>query len=346
MKNTEDLKGVRDKNAEDLENIKEEKIEDLKGVEDKNMRDLKGIRGENTEDLEIAEALKSGKIGDVFPRNDLVFKRILGDKRNGNILRDFLKNSLNLDDDDLSKIEIIESSSRANKSHDKIGILDVKCTTKTGKIIGIEIQVANDPSMKERLVYRNARCFADQIYSGESYFKLKKVITIAISIEHIIVTGGKDYKYCFDFYDKIRNICFTDISEIHIFEARNLPKEYENGLTQWLGFLKSESLEEMEMIASKNSAIKEAVCVYKELTADEAFRIEAWDRQMAIWDRKSQINNAKAEGIVEGEQIGIKKGEKKRDIEVARNSLKEGFTPEQISKITGLTIDQIKSLMQ
>jgi predicted transposase/invertase (TIGR01784 family) len=198
--------------------------------------------------------------------------------------------------------------------------------------------------MKERLVFRNSKCFADQIFSGENYSVLKKVITVAISIEHIIIKDGSDYKYCFNFYDKYKNIDLTDITEIHIFEARNLPKEYEDGLTQWLGFIKSQSEEEMEMIASKNSAIKEAVCVYKELTADEAFRIEAWDRQMAIWDRNSQINNASAEGEARGEARGIKKGEKKREIEIARNMLKRNYRLEDIAEDTGLTIDQIKSL--
>jgi predicted transposase/invertase (TIGR01784 family) len=62
----------------------------------------------------------------------------------------------------------------------------------------------------------------------------------------------------------------------------------------------------------------------------------------------------RAKGRAEGEQIGEEKGRKKgraemkaeRDIEIARNSLKEGFTLEQISKITGLTIEQIQELKQ
>jgi predicted transposase/invertase (TIGR01784 family) len=314
-------------------------------------------------------ALAPGKI---FPRNDLVFKRIFGDKRNGNILRSFLKSILNLDDDDLSKLEIIESATRLNKIYDKTGILDVKCTTKTGKIIGIELQVAHDPSIRERLVYQNARSFVDQSFKGDNYFDLHKTITIAIAIDHTIIKKGDGYSYCFRYYDHKSDIEFTNITELHILEAKKLPKDEDNLLIQWLQFLKSKSEEELQMVANKNPAIKEAVCVYKQLTADQKFRNQAWNRQLAIWDRNSQINNARNEGeriglskgeriglskgeqigLSKGEQIGLSKGEKigidiginKRNIEIARNLLNAGLDLEFISKTTGLTKSQIEAL--
>jgi predicted transposase/invertase (TIGR01784 family) len=45
-----------------------------------------------------------------------------------------------------------------------------------------------------------------------------------------------------------------------------------------------------------------------------------------------------------GKARGRAEGEQNKMVEIARNSLKEGFTPEQISKITGLSIDQIQAL--
>ncbi|MDR1253474.1 MAG: Rpn family recombination-promoting nuclease/putative transposase [Oscillospiraceae bacterium] len=291
----------------------------------------------NTDDALVAP-------GKIFPRNDLVFKRIFGDKRNGNILRSFLKSILYLDDYDLSKLEIIESSTRLNKAFDKTGILDVKCTTKTGKIIGIELQVAHDSSIKERLVYQTARSFVDQSFKGDNYFDLHKTITIAIAIDHTIIKKGSEYSYRFRYYDHECNVEFTDITEIYILEAKKLPKDEDNSLIQWLKFLKSKSEEEMQMLANKNSVIKEAVCVYKQLTADQKFRNQAWTRQLAIWDRNSQINNARAQG----EKIGLSKGESiginKRNIEIARNLLNSGLDLEFIAKSTGLTKSQIEAL--
>jgi predicted transposase/invertase (TIGR01784 family) len=283
------------------------------------------------------------EIGMVYPRNDLVFKRIFGDKRSENILKNFLKSILNLSENDLSKIEIIESSTRINKAEskeeiDKNTILDIKCTTKTGKIIGIEIQIANDPNMRERIIFSNSRTMADQLFKGEEYLELKKVITIVISIEHIIIKENDDYEFCFSYYDAKNKVNLSELSEIHILEAKKIPKEDKSNsdLIDWLRFIKSKSEEEMNMLANKNTAINEAVCVYKELTGDAAFREQAWKRQLFIWDRNSQINGARREGKAEG------KADEKR--EIALKSLSEELEPSLISKLTNLSIEEIEGL--
>jgi predicted transposase/invertase (TIGR01784 family) len=301
----------------------------------------------------------------VYPRNDLVFKRIFGDKRSGNILKSFLKSILNLDENDLSKIEIVESSTRINKAEnkeeiDKNMVLDIKCTTETGKIIGIEIQIANDPNMRDRIIFNSSRTIADQLFRGEEYSELKKVITIVISVEHIIIKENNNYRFCFSYYDAKNNVELSKLSEIHILEAKKMPKEDKNNsdLIDWLKFIRSKSEEEMNMLANKNTAINEAVCVYKELTADEAFREQAWKRQLFIWDRNSQINGAKREGIAIGRVEGIAIGEaklakekaeseaklarEKRDI--ALKLIEKGLELNFISETTNLSIEEIKAL--
>jgi predicted transposase YdaD len=112
----------------------------------------------------------------------------------------------------------------------------------------------------------------------------------------------------------------------------------------------------MNMLASKNTAINEAVCVYRELTGDEAFREQAWKRQLFIWDRNSKINGAKREGIAIGEARGIAigkaegiaigeaRGEIKEKRNIALNLLRMGLEASQISKATCLSIEEIKAL--
>ena len=55
---------------------------------------------------------------------------------------------------------------------------------------------------------------------------------------------------------------------------------------------------------------------------------------------KKLMNSLKSEGIREGEI----KGRLERNIEVARNSLKQNLSIDTISAITGLSINQINSL--
>ena len=60
------------------------------------------------------------------------------------------------------------------------------------------------------------------------------------------------------------------------------------------------------------------------------------------------MNSLKSEGIREGEIKGEIRGEirgrMERNIEVARNSLKQNLSIDTISAITGLSINQINSL--
>lgn len=63
-------------------------------------------------------------------------------------------------------------------------------------------------------------------------------------------------------------------------------------------------------------------------------------REKRIKDEISALSKAKEEGIKEG----IKEGEKEGIIKTAKNLLAMGLDLETISKATGLSIDEIKSL--
>ena len=90
----------------------------------------------------------------IFPAtNDVVFKKIFGDINNKEIIKGFLSNILDIPEEeyDILKVEnpFLNISDSAN---DKIGILDVKLSTKNKKIIDIEIQVARMKYMRERVL--------------------------------------------------------------------------------------------------------------------------------------------------------------------------------------------------
>ena len=58
--------------------------------------------------------------------------------------------------------------------------------------------------------------------------------------------------------------------------------------------------------------------------------------------KNAELATAREEGMEQG--IGI--GENKKTLEIAVNLLKTGMMTEQISEITGLSIDQIKKLQE
>jgi predicted transposase/invertase (TIGR01784 family) len=247
---------------------------------------------------------------------------LFGDKRNIDILIGFLKSILNLSDDDYSEITIDDPHLKRETIDDKLGIVDVKLTTKTGKIIHIEIQVAQETSLPKRITYYNAKMLVNQLKSGEDYYKLKKVITIAIA-NFEIITDNSEYHHIFELREKSTEIRLTDIVEINTLELQKIPKESDKTAKyDWLQFLKSESEEDLDMIATKNPAIKKAVVELKRLSQDEEAQILYEARQKAIMDENSRIYGTK--------------------LEIVHNGIKMGLTDEQIGQLTGLPIIDIE----
>jgi predicted transposase YdaD len=59
-----------------------------------------------------------------------------------------------------------------------------------------------------------------------------------------------------------------------------------------------------------------------------------------------QIGLQKGEqiGLQKGEQIGLQKGEQKKALEIAKNAIQLGLSNEEISKLTGLSVDEVSKL--
>ena len=61
-------------------------------------------------------------------------------------------------------------------------------------------------------------------------------------------------------------------------------------------------------------------------------------------DHVATIDAAKQEGIEEGIEKGIEKGRKEEKHEIALAMLKENLPVKQVSKLTGLSVEELKSL--
>lgn len=64
-------------------------------------------------------------------------------------------------------------------------------------------------------------------------------------------------------------------------------------------------------------------------------------RAKILRDKISELNAAMNEGIEKGREEGREEGERNKAIEIARNMKLSGLEISMISKLTGLTIDEI-----
>ena len=268
------------------------------------------------------------------PTDDWIFKLLFGDERNKSMLIDLLKSFVELPQEEY-ELTYMDTHLKPEFEGDKLGILDVKVKTNTGKIIDIEIQVHPYKNIGKRLSFYKSKLIVEQIGKKEIYTVIQKVICICIT-SYELFSGIKEYFNSFCFYNPRNGLYFEDIpEEVHTLELSKVPTVNDGtAVWEWLQFLRAKQKEEFEMIAERNPEIRKAVDTLYEISADEEVRAEYEMRQKAWRDRLSQNEGYYQEGIVEGERKGLVKGREKGHKEIL-DLLKSGKSPEEIIREYG-----------
>jgi len=226
---------------------------------------------------------------------------------------------------------------------EKLGILDLKATLDNGTICNIEIQLADNKDTAERFLYYWSRIYSGQLVKGEEYKNLNKVISIIIidyNFEKTKEIESLSTKWKIKEVETGKEIELTDMLELIIIELpkarRILEKEPENKLAQWMLFLNNPNELEVSNMVENNEDIKEAMNELEQISEDKKLRRLAELREKAIRDEKNGLRHAKEDGIKEGIKEGIE--------QVAKRMLKEKLDINIISKLTGLTKEEIEKI--
>ena len=235
---------------------------------------------------------------------DVVFRLFFADERNEEELISLLKSILHLPEDEYEFVEIADPHLLPDFVDDKYAVIDIKLHTKTRKVIHVEVQLKVPPTMKNRIVFYDAKLITEQIGSGGKYDEIQKVISIVITDENLIPASQR-YHHRFTFFDPDAGIEFTDIVEIHTVELRKLPTSTDGTpLYDWAKFIDAETEEELDMIAQRNPQIKRAIVKLRKLSADERAR-DLFERREKGWrDAMDFADGARREGRAEGHAEG------------------------------------------
>ena len=268
--------------------------------------------------------------------NDLIFKLIFGSPGNTDILAAFLMSVLNLPEEEYETLTIVDPHTRIESENGKHSILDIKLHTKSQNVIDIEIQVADTPQLKKRILFYTAKMLTEQLDRGEDYDKLRNVVTILIT-DYSFVEDSDLYHHRYRFYDENTQSLFSDTMEINVLELPKLPQNSDaTSLWDWLRFLKTDREEEMKMLAQKNEKINRAFGVLMELSEDDKVKLRYEAREKAERDERDRMKGSLARGRAEGRAEGM--------VAVAKKMLEENMSAEVISRFTGLSIAEIENL--
>ena len=98
------------------------------------------------------------------------------------------------------------------------------------------------------------------------------------------------------------------------------------------------------MLAEKNPYIESDYQHLQLISQDKQKRLEYEAREKAVRDYNQGMLEAEQRGRKEGHQEGRKEGEQERNIQIAKNLIKEASSTDFISKITGLSEKEIEEL--
>lgn len=270
------------------------------------------------------------------PQIDFVFKKIFGTEKNKPILINFL-NAVIKPTTPIKDVEIKNNDIDKDFIEDKFSRLDVKATTSNKEHINIEIQVKNEYNMIQRTLYYWSKIYSEQIQNRDNYSKLER--TVCINILNFKYLKNDKYHNAYRLKEITSNEELTDLQEIHFIE---LPKFNEIGnkeyvenvekmdaLEKWLEFLVEPESNTVRQLELSNEEIKLAKSELYRLSMDSKEREQYNMREKAIYDRISALENAEAKGKIE------------RELELVKASLNQGLEISLISKITGLSKEEI-----
>lgn len=256
------------------------------------------------------------------------------------MLHSFVASMLDIPPESITEIKIENPELPPETLSGKFSRLDLSLKV-DDHLVNVEIQVKNDADYRDRTLFYWAKLYSSELKSGEDYSELKQTITI--NIINFNMFDGNDYHTEISAMIKGTNEVFSDKFGIHFFELKKLGRKPnpKSSRELWLQFINADSEEEFDMIEATNIPImQKAVRVIYDMSEDAKLREIARLREKALHDEASALKNAKAEGLAEGEVIGIQKGraeERAAAAEREKNAIEElkalGLTDEQIKRV-------------
>ncbi|MFD1926896.1 Rpn family recombination-promoting nuclease/putative transposase [Sporosarcina siberiensis] len=271
----------------------------------------------------------SGKLLDL--RNDYVFKAFFGDKRNTELLLKFLNSILDVE---LHVIELTDPHIEGNHPKDKKSIMDVRVRTKDGEQINIEMQMEGHRAFTERMYMYMAKMYVSQDEVAKEYTRYKRAIQIIITNFELL--KEKEFHNVYKITNQKSHSIFTTHFETHVLELPKLKEE--NGLLtteleKWLLFLKGDQ-KVKEELAMESTTMREAYEEIERLSQNPETKRLAEYRERELKDIQQREYDAREDG---------KEKEKK---EVVIKMYGEDLPTELISKITGLTLEEISEIIK
>lgn len=278
-------------------------------------------------------------------RFDWAIKRLLRNKANFVVLEGFLSELLF---ENIIIEKILESESNQETDNDKYNRVDILTQNSKNELIIIEIQSSYEIDYFQRMAYGVSKSISENLHLGQRYSEIKKVI--AINIVYFDLGQGQDYIYSgkTDFRgmhqhdllglsDKQKTTFLKEkvsdiFPEYYLLKVNQFNDIAKDTLDEWIYFFKNSEVKD----EFKAKGLKEAreVLDIMRLPKDVEY----------VYNRYLDSLHLKSSELFTLQTEAAFKVKEERSTEIAKNLISIGLSAEDISKTTGLTMNQIENL--
>ena len=272
--------------------------------------------------------------------NDCFVRYFFTDKGGEKVLLDFINAvMISADMKTFKSVEILNPFNLKRNYKDKETIVYVKCMTKNGTVVIIEVQLSGNSRFPERILYYWAANYSKLLKKGEEYENLTPVISINL-LNFNLNKKNSNVHSCYMIYDTKNKNLLTDHLQIHIIELKKFKfknNDLKKDLNYWLGFFTTNNMEEyMSEIVKEKPIMEEAHKRYNNFIRSRLMMSEYEKKEIYQYDKQITLKEERQEGIKEG-RLEEKEA-------MAKIMKKDGADINLISKYTGLTIKEIEKL--
>ncbi len=293
----------------------------------------------------------------INPFTDYGFKKLFGEEPNKDLLLDFLNELLKEEQGVIKDLTYLKNEHLGTAELNRKAIFDLFCENEKGEKFIVELQKTKQKFFKDRTVYYSTFPIREQAKRADWIYELKAVYTIAILDFVFDEDKNEPEKYRYD-------VKLTDIDTKKIFYDKltfiylEMPKfnktveELETRFDKWLYVIRN--LNRLDKVPDKlKDRIFKKLFKAAEIAKFTPEQIRSYEDSLKYYrDLKSSLDtkyeegkeDGIEEGIKEGIKEGIEKGIKNEKLDTVINGLKENLSLELISKLTNLSIAEIKKI--
>lgn len=285
------------------------------------------------------------------PKADLTFKKVFGEHED--LVISLLNALLPLRaDEEVIEVEYLPAELVPDNPLRKNSIVDVRCVDAVGRQFIVEMQMLWSPEFLQRVLFNSAKAYVRQLDKGFDYSLLKPVYSLNL-VNDIFEPQLPEYYH----YFKLVHEEHTEkvIDGLHLVFVE-LPKFTPHSMSEkkmqvlWLRYLTEikDGTEKIPQELLDNAETGKAISVLETSSYNDA-QLASYDK---FWDtisiEKTLYNSGerkgREEGLMEGEAVGMEKGRAEEKRKIASGMKQAGIPLETIAVITGLPLEEVKSI--